>query len=101
MGLRTHARPSPKLGILKGHDDDAPLAERADSPRKVLAVLLRDECVHDLRVLQDLEILVGDMRLRELREIVKSLQTSVRELVDRSGFEPLTSAVQRRRPFCQ
>ena len=35
-------------------------------------------------------------RLSGLREITKSLQTSVKKLVDRSGFEPLTSAVQRR-----
>ena len=38
-------------------------------------------------------------RLRGLREIVKSLQTSVKKVVDRSGFEPLTSAVQRRQPL--
>jgi hypothetical protein len=33
-------------------------------------------------------------RLRGSREIAKALQTSVNRLVDRSGFEPLTSAVQ-------
>ena len=40
-------------------------------------------------------------RLCPLREIAKSLQTSVNGLVDRSGFEPLTSAVQRRQQVCQ
>ena len=38
---------------------------------------------------------------RRLRGIATSLQTGVDELVDRSGFEPLTSTVQRRQLLCQ
>jgi hypothetical protein len=37
-------------------------------------------------------------RFRGRLEIMKALQTRVNELVDRSGFEPLTSAVQRHGP---
>ena len=39
-------------------------------------------------------------RLRRLHAITKYLQTSAKWLVDRSGVEPLTSAVQRREPLC-